>query len=144
MVIAIPIIISITDLCHQNYDGTNWGNLGYHGGSTTYDYGAAITEGRLVWREKYGGMKLEVKFFKFSLAYLTAKSGNAVNDEYVTTFLVTVTPLFGNGTNTNFYVVKHTYITSSANATYMLNVSTSLVPVLKLDKPSLVIIPQSN
>ena len=61
---------------------------------------------------------------------MTATSGSAVNDEYGATSIVTVTPLFGNGTNTNFYVIRHADITSTSNATYMLNVSTSHGPVV--------------
>jgi Glycosyl hydrolases family 35 len=61
MVIAIPHnYINYWPL--QIYGGTNWGNLGYHGGSATYDYGAAKTEDRLIWRETYSGMKLDVNF----------------------------------------------------------------------------------
>lgn len=35
------------------YGGTNWGNLGHHGGYASYDYRASITEDRQIWREKY-------------------------------------------------------------------------------------------
>lgn len=39
--------------------GTNWGNLGYPEGYTSYDYGAPITELRTVERENYSELKLQ-------------------------------------------------------------------------------------
>ncbi|KAK5007345.1 hypothetical protein LTR28_005405, partial [Elasticomyces elasticus] len=54
------------------YGGTNWGNLGHPGGYTSYDYGAVISEERLVSREKYSEAKLEANFLQASPAYLTA------------------------------------------------------------------------
>ncbi|RDW74825.1 beta-galactosidase-1 [Coleophoma cylindrospora] len=107
------------------YGGTNWGNLGYHGGYTSYDYGAAITEDRHVWREKYSEIKLEANFLKVSPAYLTATPGNGANGSFGTPSDIAITPLFGNGTRTKFYVVRHADFTSTANTTYTLNLSTS-------------------
>ncbi|KAI9693517.1 MAG: hypothetical protein M1820_009205 [Bogoriella megaspora] len=107
------------------YGGTNWGNLGYFGGTTSYDYGAAITEDRLVWREKYSELKLEANFLKVSPAYLTATPGNETNGTYASTSEIGVTPLFGNGSNTNFYVVRHADFTSNETTEYRLTVSTS-------------------
>jgi len=70
----------------QIYGGTNWGNLGHPGGYTSYDYGAAITEERLVTREKYSELKLEANFLRASgSAYLTAVPSNATNGSYVNT-----------------------------------------------------------
>jgi hypothetical protein len=108
------------------YGGTNWGNLGYHGGYTSYDYGAAITEDRQVWRESYSEMRLEATFLKGSPAYLTATPGNVSTDVYTTTKSISVTPLFGNGTKTNFYILRHTDFTSTANTSYSLKVPASI------------------
>ena len=109
----------------QTYGGTNWGNLGYHGGDTSYDYGAAITEDRLVWREKYSELKLQANFLKVSPAYLTATPGNESNGTYASTSAIGVTPLFGNGSQTNFYVARHADFTSNDTTTYKLKVTTS-------------------
>ncbi|GAQ05349.1 probable beta-galactosidase E [Aspergillus lentulus] len=111
---------------YMTYGGTNWGNLGYHGGYTSYDYGAAITEDRQIWREKYSEEKLQANFLKVSPAYLTATPGNGVNGSYTGNKDIAVTPLFGNGTTTNFYLVRHADFTSTENAEYRLQVSTSV------------------
>lgn len=111
----------------KTYGGTNWGNMGYFGGYTSYDYGAAITEDRYIWREKYSETKLQANFLKVSDAYLTATPGNASNGSYASTDAITVTPLFGNNkTQTNFYVTRHADFTSTENTPYRLSVSTSL------------------
>lgn len=94
-------------------------------GYTSYDYGAAITEDRRVWREKYSEQKLEANFLKVSPAYLTATPIPGGNGSYGAPASIAVTPLLGNGTNTNFYVVRHADFTSLANAEYTITVPTS-------------------
>lgn len=115
-----------SNVISQTYGGTNWGNLGYQAGYTSYDYGAAITEERGLWREKYSEQKLEANFLKVSPAYLTATSKLGVNGSYGAPASIAVTPLLGNGTQTNFYVVRHADFSSLANAQYNLIVSTSV------------------
>lgn len=97
--------------------------MGYQGGDTSYDYGAAITEDRHVWREKYSEQKLEANFLKVSPSFLTALPGNTSNGSYVSTGAIATTPLFGTEVSTNFYVVRHADFTSLANTTYRLSVS---------------------
>ncbi|GMG24550.1 unnamed protein product [Aspergillus oryzae] len=111
---------------HQTYGGTNWGNLGYHGGYTSYDYGASIAEDRTLTREKYSEQKLQANFFKVSPAYLTATPGTGQNGSYTDNPRIAVTPLVGNGTKTNFYVVRHADFTFTGNARYRMTVSTSI------------------
>ena len=77
----------------MTYGGTNWGNLGYQGGDTSYDYGAAITEDRHVYREKYSEQKLEASFLKVSPSFLTALPGNTSNGSYVNTGAIATTQL---------------------------------------------------
>ncbi|KAH6653217.1 putative beta-galactosidase E [Truncatella angustata] len=110
---------------YMTYGGTNWGNLGYRGGDTSYDYGAAIKENRHVWREKYSESKLEANFFKVSPAYLTAVAGSASNGSYVSTDQIATTPVFGTDTPTNFYIVRHADWTSINTTAYKLLVSTT-------------------
>lgn len=111
---------------YMTYGGTNWGNLGYRGGDTSYDYGAAIKENRHVWREKYSEQKLEANFFKVSPAYLTAVAGNASNGSYVSTDQIATTPVFGTDHPTNFYIVRHADWTSTNTTAYKLMVPTSI------------------
>ncbi|KAI0747487.1 glycoside hydrolase superfamily [Fomes fomentarius] len=47
------------------YGGTNWGGINYPGAYTSYDYGAAIKETRLLW-EKYDEMKRQSLFIRSS------------------------------------------------------------------------------
>jgi hypothetical protein len=96
------------------------------GGYTSYDYGASITEDRLIWREKYSEMKLQANLFKVSPAYLTATPGSVANGSYASTNAIAVTPLFGNGTRTNFYFMRHADFTSSNDTTYKLSVLTTI------------------
>lgn len=111
---------------YMTYGGTNWGNLGDMGGDSSYDYGAAITEDRHVWREKYSEEKLEANFLRVSPAYLTATPGNGTNGSYVSTSAIATTPLFGSQSDTNFYIVRHADFTSLNSTQYQLIVPTSL------------------
>ncbi|KAJ6184831.1 hypothetical protein N7519_006132 [Penicillium mononematosum] len=79
---------------YMTFGGTNCGNLGYMGGHTSYDYGAAITEERAIWRGKYT-----------SPAYLTATPHLEANGTYGAPSIA-VTALLGNGTSTKFYLIK--------------------------------------
>ncbi|GIC84200.1 glycoside hydrolase family 35 protein [Aspergillus udagawae] len=105
------------------YGGTNWGNLGYPGGYSSYDYGAAISETREINREKYSALKLIGNFLKASPSYLVAVPGNASTTQYTQTTDLTVTPLIGH--NSSFFVVRHTDYTSTSFTNYTLKVPTS-------------------
>ncbi|KIW34995.1 uncharacterized protein PV07_01722 [Cladophialophora immunda] len=107
------------------YGGTNWGNLGYEGGDSSYDYGAAITEDRHVWREKYSEMKLQANFLKVTPQYLTARALNETNGTYTDTDAITVTPVEATETNTNLYVIRHANWTSMDTTSFKLTVSTA-------------------
>ena len=101
------------------------GNLGHPGGYTSYDYGAMIAEDLSVDREKYSEAKLLVNSLRASPAYLTATPGNASNTSYTNTNDIAVTPLYGNGTNTNLYVVRHAAYNSNESTSYKLYAQTS-------------------
>jgi beta-galactosidase GanA len=107
------------------FGGTNWGNLGHPGGYTSYDYGSSITENRELYREKYSELKLEANFLKVSPAYLTAKVGTPSTSAYTNNTSIYTTPLFGNGSATNFYVVRHSDYQTEVSASYNFNVGTS-------------------
>lgn len=110
------------------FGGTNWGNLGHPGGYTSYDYGACITEERAVVREKYSEVKLQANFLMVSPAYLTASPGNNsnANGSFTDSPALAVTPLYGNETNTNFFVLRHAAYNSLASTAYKLIVPTSV------------------
>jgi hypothetical protein len=71
-------------------------------------------------------MKLEGNFLKVSPAYLTATPGDQANGSYGTPGAIGTTPLFGNGTQTNFYLVRHADFTSLNDTSYTITLPTTL------------------
>ncbi|RKK63882.1 putative beta-galactosidase E [Fusarium oxysporum] len=114
--------ITIMNL-YMTFGGTNWGNLGHAMGYTSYDCGAAITEDRLLRREKYGGMKLQAYFLQASPAYLAATPGNTSRGILTNSNDLATTVLTGRPTK--FYIVRHADTTSSNSIPYVLTVQTS-------------------
>ena len=112
---------------YMTYGGTNWGNLGHPGGYTSYDYGAVITEDRLVTREKYSEAKLEANFLQVSPAYLTAVAQNNTNanGSYTGNNALAVTALLGHGDATNFYIIRHAAYNSLNSTEYSITLPTS-------------------
>lgn len=110
---------------YMTYGGTNWGNIGHPSGYTSYDYGAVITEDRLVTREKYSEAKLEANFLQASPAYLTAipQNNTHANGSYSNNPEIAVTALFGN--STKFFVIRHAAYNSLASTSFKLIVPTS-------------------
>ncbi|WPH04456.1 glycoside hydrolase family 35 protein [Acrodontium crateriforme] len=110
---------------YMTYGGTNWGNLGFPGDYTSYDYGAVITEDRLVTREKYSEAKLQANFLQASPAYLTAvpQSNANANGSYTGNGALTTTALLGN--KTNFFIVRHAMYNSLDTTNYTITLPTS-------------------
>lgn len=110
---------------YMTYGGTNWGNQGHPGGYSSYDYGASITEERLVSREKYSGAKLLAVFLQSSPAYLTAvpQTSPLGNGAYTGNSNVFVSALFAN--TTKFFVARQSAYNSQGSVTYNLTLPTS-------------------
>lgn len=110
---------------YMTYGGTNWGNLGHPGGYTSYDYGAVITEERLVHREKYSQAKLLASFLQASPAYLTAVAQNNshANGSYTGNEAIATTAVLGNVTN--FFVVRHAVYNTFDSTEYTITLPTS-------------------
>ncbi|KAK3620175.1 hypothetical protein LTR56_023569 [Elasticomyces elasticus] len=109
---------------YMTFGGTNWGNLGYPLGYTSYDYGAAITENRELTRAKYSEAKLIANFWQASPAYLTASPEKAQSAAiYTTQANLTVTPVIDSNSETGFYVIRHDGPEGTTN--YKLNLPTS-------------------
>ncbi|QPG96206.1 hypothetical protein C2857_003537 [Epichloe festucae Fl1] len=106
------------------YGGTNWGNIGHPGGYTSYDYGAAIRENRVIDREKYSEIKLEAQFMKVSPGYITASVGPASTSQYSDNAGITITPLTGNKTG-NFFIARQADYTATGTVSYTLKLPTS-------------------
>jgi len=112
---------------YMTYGGTNWGNLGHPGGYTSYDYGAVITEDRLVSREKYSEAKLEANFLQASPTYLTAVAQNNTNanGSFTGNSALAVTQLLGRGDATNFYIVRHAAYNTLSSTNYSITLQTT-------------------
>ncbi|KAH8688981.1 beta-galactosidase [Talaromyces proteolyticus] len=106
------------------YGGTNWGNVGYPNGYTSYDYGAAITEARTVDRDKYSELKLLGNFLKVSPTYLDVQPSNNTISVANTTD-ISVSPLTGRTSNSSFWVIRHSDYTSTDNTSYTITFPTS-------------------
>ncbi|CZS89191.1 probable beta-galactosidase [Rhynchosporium agropyri] len=107
------------------FGGTNWGNLGHPGGYTSYDYGSSIRENREIDREKYSELKLQANFLKVSPAYLTSGVGTGTTRKYTDSSSIFTTPLLGNDSAPNFYIVRHSDYRTTTATTYKLTVTTS-------------------
>ncbi|KAJ5811527.1 hypothetical protein N7474_007828 [Penicillium riverlandense] len=105
--------------------GTNWGNLGYPEGYTSYDYGAPITELRTVERENYSELKLQAMFLHSSPEYLSAvpQNNSHANGSYTGNTNIATTALFGN--TTNFFVLRHAEYDSQTTEKYQISLLTS-------------------
>lgn len=79
----------------------------------------------MVSREKYSELKLQGNFIKISPAYYTSSVSNSTNGTYTSSATIFTTPLFGNGSSTNFYIVRHSDYTLQTAETYKLTVATS-------------------
>ncbi|KAI0482705.1 glycoside hydrolase family 35 protein [Xylariaceae sp. FL0804] len=109
------------------FGGTNWGNLGYPGGYTSYDYGAAIAEDRTLTREKYSEVKLEAEWLKVSKDYLVAKPGAAFIWTYANNAFITVTRLEGDtdAGEASYFIVRHSDYTRTESDKYTMRLPTS-------------------
>ncbi|SMR58814.1 unnamed protein product [Zymoseptoria tritici ST99CH_1E4] len=110
---------------YMTYGGTNWGNLGHPGGYTSYDYGAVISEERLVGQEKYSQAKLLANFLQASPAYLTAayQNNTYANGSYTGNSAIATTALFGEVTK--FFVVRHAFFNTLESTDYTITLPTS-------------------
>ncbi|KXS95688.1 hypothetical protein AC578_838 [Pseudocercospora eumusae] len=110
---------------YMAYGGTNWGNLGFPDGYTSYDYGAVISEDRFVDRAKYSELKLQANFLQASPAYLSAtpQTNQNANGSYTGIESIAVTALLGNVTS--FFVVRHAAYNSLNTTMFKIELPTS-------------------
>jgi hypothetical protein len=99
--------------------------MGHPNGYTSYDYGAPISEDKLVSREKYSEAKLQANFLAASPAYLTAVPGSPQAGAYVSTKELTVTELTSG--KTKFLVVRHTDYASKNSTNYKLSLNNTRI-----------------
>lgn len=112
---------------YMTFGGTNWGNLGMPEGYTSYDYGSAIKENRLITREKYSAEKLLAYFLQSTPDYLTAVPvDNATGTGYYTgnSDLFT-SQSHDESSGMRLFFIRHTDPASYDKTQYTLEVPTS-------------------
>ncbi|CAH0003800.1 unnamed protein product [Clonostachys byssicola] len=109
---------------YMMFGGTNWGNLGHPKGYTSYDTGAAISENRLLGREKYYELKLQGFFLQSSPSYLISHPDDGTLGEYTDTDTLMVNRL--KGEETTYYVTRHAQYDTMLSQSYYLTVPTKL------------------
>jgi hypothetical protein len=119
--VAAPTRVACDTHSLQAFGGTNWGNLGYPRGYTSYDYGATIAEDRTITRKKYGEAKPLGYFFSSVPAYREAVPRRATTALTATADL-TVTPLSAN--ETGFWVLRHTDYSQRKKSEYEITLPT--------------------
>ncbi|KAL2851105.1 beta-galactosidase extracellular [Aspergillus pseudoustus] len=110
---------------YMAYGGTNWGNIAWPGGYSSYDYAAPIRETRELTREKYSELKLIGNFAKVSHDYLVAVPENLTTSTYTNTPDLAVTCLRGQNGTGSFYVVRHDDYSSLNSTRYRLKLPTT-------------------
>ncbi|KAJ5975439.1 hypothetical protein N7481_009146 [Penicillium waksmanii] len=110
---------------YMGVGGTNWGNMGYPEGYTSYDYGAPITEMRTVERENFSELKLQAMFLQSSPAYATAipQNNTHASGSYTGDVNIATTAVLGN--RTSFFVLRHADYTDTSTARYHVTLPTS-------------------
>ncbi|KAL0951694.1 hypothetical protein HGRIS_008370 [Hohenbuehelia grisea] len=112
------------------YGGTSWGALPYPAAYTSYDYGASISEPRLL-TSKFDEMKRQGLFLRsspefYKTDWVTDSSSGGV---FTTSTAAFVTFLQNPDTHAGFYVLRQTDSTSTAVIDFKLNVTTSIGPL---------------
>ena len=77
-------------------------------------------------REKYSELKLEANFIKVTPAYSNSSVQPLTTEIYTNNPGVAVTPLFGNGTATNLYVIRHSNYSGQIALTYKFFAKTTM------------------
>ncbi|KAJ8074302.1 hypothetical protein PM082_012613 [Marasmius tenuissimus] len=107
---------------YMTYGGTNWGNLHTHTIYSSYDYGAAISEDRLL-TPKYHEIKLQAYFLHASPSYMLAgRLGNATG-LHTDSSEAYVTHLHSPGDETNFYFVRQNTNQKTTDTVFRLTVN---------------------
>ncbi|KAL5482805.1 hypothetical protein ACEPAI_9400 [Sanghuangporus weigelae] len=108
------------------YGGTSWGAIPFPGAYTSYDYGASLTEDRLL-TSKFDELKRQALFLRsspdfYKTDWIGDSSSTAVNVSNSDAFVVL---LSNPDTRSNFYIARQADSTSTAVTTFSLTVSTS-------------------
>ncbi|THU81100.1 glycoside hydrolase family 35 protein [Dendrothele bispora CBS 962.96] len=119
---------------YMTYGGTNWGNMHTHTIYSSYDYGAAISEDRLL-TPKFSEIKLQSYFLHASPDYLlvgrvgngTVGNGTPYSDskDIYTTHLSAPFDNPDSAANVNFYVVRQATNTKTTDTEFTLRVNTT-------------------
>ncbi|QRW10069.1 glycoside hydrolase family 35 protein [Ceratobasidium sp. AG-Ba] len=112
------------------YGGTTWGYMPFPGVYTSYDYGAALTETRLL-TDKYTELKRQGLFLRSVPEFYAAEvAGNSTDSKTSPTVQLSDPSVFGTllrnaATGAEFYIVRHLDSTSKSNTNFRLHLPTS-------------------
>ncbi|KAF8588348.1 glycoside hydrolase family 35 protein [Ramaria rubella] len=106
------------------FGGTNWGNLAYPGVYTSYDYGAAIRESRIL-APKYNELKLQGLFYHASPSLLSTSIVNSGTSSFTSNPGIFVTQLGNGDFATNYYVVRQVSNNFTTPISFSLKVNTT-------------------
>ncbi|KAF9258328.1 glycoside hydrolase family 35 protein [Marasmius fiardii PR-910] len=117
---------------YMTYGGTSWGAIPFHGVYTSYDYGAAITESRML-TTKYSALKRQGIFLRSSREFYKTDwigdTSTGLRDGAVISVNNTpaafVTLLRNPDSKAGFWVVRQNDSTSTATSVFKLNVTTA-------------------
>ncbi|KAK1217819.1 hypothetical protein PQX77_019527 [Marasmius sp. AFHP31] len=116
---------------YMTYGGTSWGGIPFHGVYTSYDYGAAISESRML-TTKYSALKRQGMFIRSSPEfYKTDWIGNSSTLTEGAVISINNTPpafvtlLRNPDTRAGFWIVRQNDSTSTATSEFRLNVTTA-------------------
>ncbi|KAI0783507.1 glycoside hydrolase family 35 protein [Abortiporus biennis] len=108
------------------YGGTNWGNILYPGVYTSYDYGSAIREDRLL-SPKYDEVKLQGMFYHASPQLLTSSILASGQSQTYTSNSGVFTSVLGLPEGpTKFYVVRQNSNNVTTPTSFLLNIDSSV------------------
>ncbi|RUP52310.1 beta galactosidase [Jimgerdemannia flammicorona] len=106
---------------YMTYGGTNWGNIGYPGVYTSYDYAGGISESRQL-PYKYGELKLQGHFTQTVKPFSTTFWFNGSTADNSDIRVDTLQDVY---TGTQFYIVRHQNSSSLVHDTFHLNVNST-------------------
>ncbi|KAF8422540.1 extracellular beta-galactosidase [Tirmania nivea] len=114
---------------YMAFGGTNWGYLLTPVVYTSYDYGAGISEGRLI-RDKLNEGKLIALFLRTMDSLLHADligntSGPSGGSQYSSNPAVYITELHNQKSDTRYYIIRHTDTNSLDDQTFDLRIQTA-------------------
>ncbi|KAK1216295.1 hypothetical protein PQX77_021082 [Marasmius sp. AFHP31] len=121
---------------YMTYGGTNWGNLHTHTIYSSYDYGAAVSEDRLL-TLKYHEIKLQAYFLHATPSYKPTFSTPPLHGLHTDSSETYVTHLHSPQDGTNFYFVRQSTNQKTTETLFKLTVNVTDIGEVEISDVSL-------